>query len=142
MKNIGKKEVIDKLLLMWYNNYRKKKEVKDMTNIKQQYQVTLICKTGAYKPVSCIIEVEQKQGIDLTKDTVMKKGIIERGVNKICASRFWTAKDLQKYGYLSAKIRLYDKLAIEKQKKENYEKLKEQKYASGEWKRPKNKASK
>ena len=28
MKNIGKKEVIDKLLLMWYNNYRKKKRGK------------------------------------------------------------------------------------------------------------------
>ena len=52
-----------------------------MTNIKQQYQVTLICKTGAYKPVSCIIEVEQKQGIDLTKDKVMKRGIIKLGVN-------------------------------------------------------------
>lgn len=113
-----------------------------MTNIKQQYQVTLICKTGVYKPVSCIIEVEQKRGIDLTKDKVMKKEIIERGVNKICVNRYWTSKDLQKYGYLSAKVRLYDRLAIEKQKKENYEKLKEQKYASGEWKRPKNKASK
>lgn len=112
-----------------------------MANIKQQYQVTLICKTGAYKPVSCIVEIEQEQGIDLIKDKVMKKRIIERGVNKICASRYWTAKDLQKYGYLSVKVRLYDRLAIEKQKKENYEKLKEEKYASGEWKRPKNKAS-
>lgn len=110
--------------------------------MKKQYQVTLICKTGAYKPVSCIIEVEQKQDIDFTKDTIMKKEIIKRGVNKICASRYWTAKDLQKYGYISAKIRVYDRLAIEKQKKENYEKLKEEKYASGEWKRPKNKASK
>ena len=67
-----------------------------MTNIKQQYQVTLICKTGAYKPVSCIVEIEQEQSIDLIKDKVMKKRIIERGVNKICASRYWTAKDLQK----------------------------------------------
>lgn len=112
-----------------------------MTNIKQQYQVTLICKTGAYKPVSCIVEVEQMKGIDLTKNETMRKGIIERGVKKICASRYWTIKDLQKYGFISAKARLYDRLAIEKQKKENYEKLKEQKYASGEWKRPKNKAS-
>lgn len=112
-----------------------------MANIKQQYQVTLICKTGAYKPVSCIIEVEQIKGIDLTKNETMRKEIIDRGVKKICASRYWTAKDLQKYGFISAKTRLYDRLAIEKQKKENYEKLKEQKYASGEWKRPKNKAS-
>ena len=110
--------------------------------MKKEYQVTLICKTGAYKPVSCIVEIEQEQSIDLTKNVIMKKEIIKRGVNKICASRYWTAKDLQKYSYISAKVRLYDKVAIEKRKKQNYEKLKEQKYASGEWKRPKSKASK
>lgn len=112
-----------------------------MTNIKQKYQVTILCKTGEYKPISCIIEVEQEEGIDLTKSKIMKKEIIDRGVKKICALKFWTARDLKNYGYLSAKARLYDRLEIEKQKKENYEKLKEQKYASGEWKRPKNKAS-
>lgn len=110
--------------------------------MKKKYQVTIYCKDGVYKPISTIVEIEQEEDIDLTKDKVQKKVIIQRGVNRICASRYWTSKDLAKYGYLSAKVRIYDRLAIEKQKKENYEKLKEEKYASGEWKRPKNKASK
>lgn len=110
--------------------------------IKQKYQVTLTCATGAYKPVSTIVEIEQQEGQDLTKSTVQKKAIIQRGVNRICGSKYWTSKDLTKYGYTKAKVRLYDKLAIEKEKKENYEKLKEQKYASGEWKRPKSSTTK
>lgn len=109
--------------------------------MKKKYQVTIYCESGAYKPISTIVEIEQEKDIDLTKDKTQRKVIMQRGVNRICASRCWTARDLTKYGYLKVKARAYDKLAILQQKKENYEKLKEEKYASGEWKRPKNKAS-
>lgn len=109
--------------------------------MKKKYQVTIYCENGTYKPISTIVEIEQKEDIDLTKDKTQKKVIMQRGVNRICANRGWTARDLTKYGYLKVKARAYDKLAILQQKKENYEKLKEEKYASGEWKRPKNKAS-
>lgn len=109
--------------------------------MKKKYQVTIMCGNGAYKPISTLIEVEQTDDADLTKDKTKKKEIIQRGVNRICATRYWTSKDLAKYGYTTAKVRVYDRLAILQQQKENYEKLKEEKYASGEWKRPKNKAS-
>jgi hypothetical protein len=109
--------------------------------MKKKYQVTIMCGSGAYKPISTLIEVEQTDDADLTKDKTKKKEIIQRGVNRICATRYWTSKDLTKYGYTTAKVRVYDRLAILQQQKENYEKLKEEKYASGEWKRPKNKAS-
>lgn len=105
--------------------------------MKQKYQVTIMCKTGAYKPISCLIEMEQEQGEDLTKNIVKKKEITTRGVNKICASRGWSARELQKYGYATVKCRYYDKDAIIREQAERYAKLKEEKYASGEWKKPK-----
>lgn len=95
-----------------------------------QYQVTLNTIDGKYKPVSCIITTE------LTLED-NKKEIINKGVVKICQKRYWTQRDLKKYGYLKAKVRVYDKEKIEQENKERYEQLKEQKYASGEWQRPK-----
>ena len=95
-----------------------------------QYQVTLTDMLGKYKPVSCIITT------DLTIKE-HKKEIINKGVVKICQKRYWTQRDLKKYGYLKAKVRVYDKEKIEQENKERYEQLKEQKYASGEWQRPK-----
>lgn len=105
--------------------------------MRQSYQVTIMCKTGAYKPVSCLIGMEQEQGIDLTKDIIKKKEITKRGVNKICASHSWSARELQKYGYATVKCRYYDKDATIREQAERYSKLKEEKYASGEWERPK-----
>ena len=32
-----------------------------------QYQVTLMCSTGEYKPVSCLITKEQENSTDLSK---------------------------------------------------------------------------
>ena len=101
-----------------------------------QYQVTLMCETGAYKPVSTIITVKEK--VDLS-NIVEKKKIINLGITKICQKRYWTSRDLKKYNYIKAKVREYDKEEIERQKKENYEKLKQEKYACGEWKAPKKK---
>ncbi len=94
-----------------------------------QYQVTLTDMLGKYKPVSCIITTE----LTLTEN---KKEIINKGIVKICQKRYWTQRDLKRYGYLKAKVRVYDKEKIEQENKERYEQLKEQKYASGEWQRP------
>jgi hypothetical protein len=58
------------------------------------------------------------------------------GIKKICIKRLWKIKDLQKYGYHKAMVRVYDKEKIEQRNKLRYEQLKEEKYQSGEWKRP------
>ena len=54
----------------------------------------------------------------------------------LCQKRYWTQKDLKKYGYLKAKVREYDKVKIDQENQAKYEQFKEQKYASGEWQRP------
>lgn len=117
----------------------KKVEVMSMKKFKQQYQVTLMCASGQYKPVSCLVSIEQEQGIDLTTDKDRKKEIQTIGIQKICALRSWSKVDLKNYNYTKAKVRLYDKDKIDKENKERYERLKEEKYASGEWKRPQEK---
>lgn len=73
----------------------------------KQYQVTLFCNTKAYKPVSCIIKNEQKDDTNLLIDDVVKKSIINRGIQKICNQRYWSKKDLQKYGFTRVKAREY-----------------------------------
>ena len=93
-----------------------------------QYQVTLFCKDGKYKPVSAI--VDERFGY---------ANIQLEGIRKICAKRGWDKDDLKRYGYTLCKVRLYDKEKIKQENDERYEKLKEEKYASGEWKRPKGK---
>ena len=98
-----------------------------------QYQVTLMCETGAYKPVSTIITVKEK--VDLS-NIAEKKKIINLGITKICQKRYWTSRDLKKYNYTKAKVREYDKEKIAQENAERYAKIKEEKYASGEWKRP------
>ncbi len=95
-----------------------------------QFQITLTDLNGKYKPVSCIITT------DLTLEE-NKKEIINLGVVKICQKRYWTKKDLTKYGYLKAKVREYDKEKIAQENAERYQQLKEEKYAKGEWQRPK-----
>lgn len=93
----------------------------------KEYQVTLICADGTYKPVSCIIKT-------VSTDT---KEIKNKGITKICQKRGWGKFELLKYGYTKIKIREYDKEKIAKENAERYEKIKEEKYASGEWKKPK-----
>lgn len=104
----------------------------------KEYQVTLTSTTGQYKPISCIVKYEQETEEDLTKVKEEKVKIQKLGVQKICGKRYWSGADLKKYGYLKAKIRLYDKEAIAKANAENYAKLKEEMYLKGVWKRPKN----
>lgn len=100
----------------------------------REYQITLFCKTGVYKPVSCIVKYEE---LDLTNST-LKKQLIQKGIIKICQKRLWTLQDLKNYGYTKTMIRLYDKIEIEKANQERYKKIKEQHYLDGSWKRPKN----
>lgn len=102
-----------------------------------QYQVTLICTTNQYKPVSCLVKREQADNIDLTKNKAERKKITDEGVKKICAGRYWSSADLKKNNYTRVKVRLYDKEKIEAEVRKRYEAIKEAKYASGEWQRPK-----
>ena len=99
-----------------------------------QYQVTMFDLAGKYKPVSAIVKKENP--VDLKNMSEFKKLTVE-GATKICQKRLWTKDDLFKAGYKRVKIRVYDKEQIERENKERYEKIKEAKYASGEWKRPK-----
>lgn len=101
-----------------------------------KYQITIICTSGKYKPCSTLIESGQ---INLLTDKAKKKALITRGVQKICAQHYWGKSDLKKYDYNKVKIREYDIAKIKKENKERYERIKEEKYASGEWKRPENK---
>lgn len=108
----------------------------------KQYQVTLLCASGKYKPVSAIVAYPQDTDEDLTKDATKRKEIQTKGIVKICQQRLWDKKDLLKGEYTKCKIRVYDKEKIAQENKERYEQIKEQKYQSGEWKRPKGKQSK
>ena len=98
--------------------------------MKKQYQVTLICENGKYKPVSTIVTMEE---------TTDRRAIMREGQKKIMIKRYWSMADLTRYGYTKGKIRKYDKEKIERENAARYEALKEEKYASGEWKRPKSK---
>ena len=105
----------------------------------KQYQVTILCSTGEYRPVSTIVNYDQADDTDLSLIRDKRKDIQAKGIIKICQKRGWDKRDLLKYNYTKCKIRAYDKEAIEKENKERYEKIKEEKYATGEWKRPKSK---
>ena len=96
----------------------------------KHYQVTLSCENGKYKPVSTIVTMEE---------TTDRKAIMREGQKKIMIKRYWSMADLTRYGYTKGKIREYDKEKIERENAARYEALKEEKYASGEWKRPKSK---
>lgn len=100
--------------------------------MKKQYQVTLMCDNGKYKAVSTIVTMEE------TND---KKAIMREGQKKIMIQRYWSMTDLKRYGYTKGKVREYDREKIERENAERYERIKEEKYASGEWKRPKGKAT-
>lgn len=99
----------------------------------KEYQVTLLCENGKYRPVSTIVKHEE---VDL-RNIVLKREIVSAGVKKICFNKLWQKKDLLKYGYTEVKVREYDKKKIEAEAAARYEKIKEEKYASGEWKKPK-----
>lgn len=104
-----------------------------------EYQVTLFSKDGKYKPISAL--VKKSDPIDLKDKTTVKNLLVE-GTIKICQKRLWQKETLLRYGYTIGKVRVYDKVKIEAENKARYEKIKEEKYASGEWKRPKREENK
>ena len=67
-------------------------------------QYTLYCTTGKYKPVSCIIEIENVKHFKEDPDFYKRKAI-----QKICAKRYWSKRDLALYGYTKVKCRIYQK---------------------------------
>lgn len=89
----------------------------------KEYQVTLMCSTGKYKPVSTIVKVDTTTLATMGKEAYLKD-IRYRGINAICTKRYWNAKDLQKYNYTVCKMRVYDKEKIQKENEEKYEKIK------------------
>ena len=101
-----------------------------------EYQVTLFCATDKYRPVSTL--VKRASAVDIA-DPTTKRQILNEGMRKICIQTGWGPKDLAFYGYKSGKIRLYDKEKLDKEAEERYNRIKEEKYASGEWTRPKSK---
>ena len=105
--------------------------------MKKQYQVTITCSDGKYKPVSTIVTIEQDEDVDLCGNPNKKKEIQLKGITNICQKKYWTTSDLKKYHYTRVKIRAYDKARIDAENAARYEKIKEEKYNSGEWKRPK-----
>ena len=104
----------------------------------KEYQITLTCETGKYKPVSCIIKKDSEE-IKAIGKTAFIGMLKQEGIKKICQKRYWGNKELKEYGYTRVKVREYNKARIEQENKERYERLKEEKYSSGEWQRPKNK---
>ena len=105
---------------MWYSIYRKRGSNLSVT-------------TNQYKPVSAIIQTDDK---DL-HNVADHKDLVTKGIKNICSIRGWSTLDLKRYNYTKSKIRVYDKKKIEQENKERYEAIKEAKYSSGEWKRPK-----
>lgn len=101
-----------------------------------RYQVTLKCKSGKYRPVSCIVTYDK---VDLVNNREERKTIQNMGIRKIAQKRYWNNSDLVKYEYTTVLVREFDEAEIQAKRKEAYEALKEAKYASGEWKRPKSK---
>lgn len=65
-------------------------------------QVTLFDPNNHYKPVSSLITVESIEVFKTSKAQIAQEGII-----KICQKRYWTKKDLKKYGYKECKVRVY-----------------------------------
>lgn len=102
----------------------------------KQYQVTLVCNNGKYRPVSCIIKCEE---LDLINKE-QKNALIEKGVQKICMIRYWSRSELTRFGYTKVKVREYNKTKIEIEANARYNTIKEAHYADGSWKRPRQKS--
>lgn len=86
----------------------------------KQIQVTLVSDKG-YRAVSVIINVPS-----IREYCENKKHYQMEAVKRICAKRFWNAKDLTKYGYTGIKCRVYDKEKIAAENAERYEQIKKE----------------
>lgn len=92
-----------------------------------QIQITLISNKGN-KPVSTIVKTK---GICDWRDN--QTAYKTRALQNICAQRYWDKRDLVRYGYTSMKCRHYDPVKIAEENKARYNRIKEEKFASGEW---------
>ena len=101
-----------------------------------EYQVTLFSEVSGVRPVSSI--VRRSQTVELT-DKVKKQYLVNDGVSKICNKRNWNQRNLSRLGYTKVKVRKYEREKVEAEKVARYEAIKEAKYVSGEWVRPKGK---
>ena len=70
----------------------------------REYQVTLFCPSGQYKPVSAIVKKDDTEMDTKGKLTYVDE-IKKSGITKICQKRYWGTKELKMYGYTSVKIR-------------------------------------
>ena len=52
----------------------------------KEYQVTLTCESGKYKPVSCIIKKDSEEMKQIGKSAFVGK-IKQEGIRKICQKR-------------------------------------------------------
>lgn len=86
-----------------------------------ELQVTLFDKSGKYKPVSTLIQVES-----LEYYNSHSKAIKQKAITYICQKKMWSSADLKRYGYTSCKVRVYDKERIEQENKERYERIKQE----------------
>ena len=84
-------------------------------------QITLFDKGGHYKPVSTLINVESIEYFKSHKEEVKIAGVV-----KICQKRGWTQRELEKYGYKTCKIRVYDPEKIKQEAKDRYEQIKKE----------------
>lgn len=92
-----------------------------------QIQITLISDKGN-KPVSTVVKAK-----DLEDWKANQTAYKTRALQNICAQRYWDKRDLVRHGYTSMKCRRYDSVKIAEENKARYEKIKEEKFASGEW---------
>lgn len=74
----------------------------------KEYQVTLYCADGRYRPVSCLVPSEMIQEVKGDKAKLISV-VKQEGIKKICQKRYWTTKDLKKYNYTKVKIRTVEK---------------------------------
>lgn len=77
--------------------------------MQKQYQVTMVCATGQYRPVSTIVTIEQDSEDNLLLNPKKKKEIIDKGIIRICQKRYWTSREVVQYGYTKVKARVYEK---------------------------------
>ena len=77
----------------------------------KDYQVTLFCTTGQYKPVSTIVKADTDNISKMGKNVYIKD-IQLRGIQKICVQKYWSNRELKMYNYTRVKIREYHKTRL------------------------------
>lgn len=98
----------------------------------KQIQITWSTPTNQYKSISTVIDVESVKDFNTNQKEYITKAKI-----RVMSKRYWSSEDMKRYGYTVMKARVYDKEKIKQENVERYERIKEEHYADGSWKRPK-----